>query len=657
MEKLEIKDLGEYTFLSNVRFSPDGNNLCFTVHKPNIEENEYDSNLWIYNLIEEKFYPLTASGKDQGFVWLNAKEILFISGRRMGVEEELEKEEKTRLFKINIHGGEAQHIATIDKKVTSMKHHDSKLILSIKEKIGEQAQLIREKKEKEKKKEEKSHLEEGKDYHVIDEIPYWQNGEGFTNKKRNHLYSFSLDSLELKKLVGGPKTVEFFDVKDTEICLNVNEFTEKKEIINYLYLYDLEEQKLSQLTEKELSIGRTKFLGENILFEATDKKAMGINTNKEIYLYDRDRETYDQQTNMDKTTYNAVLTDIRYGNGKTAAVEDNIYYFPSTEGYNVHLYQYSIEDGIECVFNEEGTIDYFDVKNDKIAFIGLRDNHPQELYLYDEKETQLSSFNELDKSFSAPEHFQVESNGRTIDAWVLKPVNFDKDDEYPTIFQVHGGPKTVYGEIHFNEFQLLAAHGFVVVFSNPLGSAGKGNDFANVLGKYGTQDYEDLMNVLDNAIERYDFIDEERLGVAGGSYGGFMTNWIIGHTDRFQAAVSFRSISNWISKFGTTDIGYYFVEDQHQATPWNNFKKLWERSPMKYAHKATTPTLLIHSREDLRCWEAEAFQMLTSLKYNGVESKLILFKDETHDLSRTGKPKQRMKRLEEMVNWFDKHLK
>ncbi len=140
--------------------------------------------------------------------------------------------------------------------------------------------------------------------------------------------------------------------------------------------------------------------------------------------------------------------------------------------------------------------------------------------------------------------------------------------------------------------------------------------------------------------------------------GGFMTNWIIGHTKRFKAAASQRSISNWISKFATTDIGYFFVEDQQASTPWKDVEKLWFHSPpLKYADKVVTPTLFIHSEEDYRCWLAEGLQMFTSLKYHGVESKLVLFKGENHELSRSGKPKHRIRRLKEITQWFNRHLK
>lgn len=165
------------------------------------------------------------------------------------------------------------------------------------------------------------------------------------------------------------------------------------------------------------------------------------------------------------------------------------------------------------------------------------------------------------------------------------------------------------------------------------------------------------MGFVDVVLERYPSIDQNRLGVTGGSYGGFMTNWIIGHTDRFKAAASQRSIANWVSMGCTTDIGYYFSDDQIGTTPWEDADKLWEASPLKYADKVKTPTLFIHSEQDYRCWLVEGLQMFTALKYHGVESRLCMFRGENHDLSRSGKPQQRIRRLREISDWFERYLK
>jgi len=196
-----------------------------------------------------------------------------------------------------------------------------------------------------------------------------------------------------------------------------------------------------------------------------------------------------------------------------------------------------------------------------------------------------------------------------------------------------------------------------VFFCNPRGGEGRGDAFADIRGKYGTIDYDDLMRFTDAVLEHYPQIDPARVGVTGGSYGGFMTNWIIGHTDRFAAAASQRSIANWISKSNTTDIGYTFNADQMQCTAWSDLEKIWFHSPLKYADRCVTPTLFIHSDEDYRCWMAEGLQMYTALKVHGCTARLCLFHGENHELSRSGKPKHRLRRLREITAWFDQYLK
>lgn len=657
MAKLNIDDLTDYTFLSNPNFSPDGEHICFSHHEIEEDENEYISTLWILATETEKMYKLTNSGKDSDFVWLNEEEILFTSGRKMGVDEKIDEEEekeKTKFFKINIHGGEAEHLFTVDKQVGSIKKSERGIFAM----VWEDAQQNNDEEQEEKENSDKDNqLEEGEDYHELDEIPFWSNEKGFSNKKRIHLYELDLNEEKMDLLVGGHKNVTDFDIQDDKICLIVTEYEDMMEVENYLFELELETGELEKLTDEVLRIDRARYIEEGILFEATDMERMGINTNREFYIYRHEKNDFEKLTDMDRSFGNSLLTDVRYGGGELVRVEKNNYYFLITEGYDVGLFKFSVKDGVEPIIDRGGSIDSFDIHNGEFVYVGLHEQRPQELYLYDGEEKRLTDFNDFDFDISKPEYFEVDSDGRKVDAWVMKPVDYEKGEVYPTILEIHGCPKCVYGTVHFHQMQILVNEGYAVVFSNPSGSSGNGDDFADITGEYGGRDYEDIMNVMDEALERYDFIDENRLGVTGGSYGGFMTNWVIGQTDRFDAAVSFRSISNWISKFSTTDIGYYFVEDQIRANPWDDVEKMWDHSPMKYADQVETPTLLISSREDYRCWEAEAIQMFTSLKYNDVESKLILFEEENHNLAREGRPKQRIKRLEKMLNWFDQHLK
>ena len=236
----------------------------------------------------------------------------------------------------------------------------------------------------------------------------------------------------------------------------------------------------------------------------------------------------------------------------------------------------------------------------------------------------------------------------SVKGYVMLPPNFNPTKKYPVILDIHGGPKTVYGQIYMHESQVWANAGYIVVLSNPRGSDGKGDAFADIRGKYGTIDYEDIMNFLDLALTKYPAADKTNLFVTGGSYGGFMTNWIVGHTNRFKAAVTQRSISNWLSFYGTSDIGYYFAKDQTAGHPVLDTEKLWNQSPIKYAPKMTTPLLIVHSDQDYRCPIEQGMQLFTVLKAQGVETKLLWMKNENHELTRAGKPQARLKNQKEI---------
>ena len=205
--------------------------------------------------------------------------------------------------------------------------------------------------------------------------------------------------------------------------------------------------------------------------------------------------------------------------------------------------------------------------------------------------------------------------------------------------------------------QYWTSQGYVVMFCNPTGSLGRGRYFGDVCGKTGINDYEDIMTFVDEVLKTYPQIDDKRLGVTGGSYGGFMTNWIIGHTGRFAAAASQRSTSNNISNEATTGNGSLFTESCLLAGQQRSDELLWEQSPLKFAEQATTPTLFIAALEDYCCYHVESLQMYTALNRIGVDTKVCLFRHENHGLSRTGRPEARIRRLQEITGWMDRYLK
>jgi dipeptidyl aminopeptidase/acylaminoacyl peptidase len=365
---------------------------------------------------------------------------------------------------------------------------------------------------------------------------------------------------------------------------------------------------------------------------------------------------------MDKSIGNSVGSDSRLGAAESGRADGERYFFQTTEDDSCFLNRLTADGRVERIIGLPGTVESFDVRGEVIVYVAFRGNHPGELCRWqDGREVQLTHLNEpalAGVTLATPEHFAVDrGDGVTVDAWIMRPAGMEPGKRYPAVLEIHGGPKTASSHIFFHEYQLLASRGYAVIFSNPRGSDGKGDEFGDLRGRYGTIDYEDLMAVVDEALARYEFIDPERLGVTGGSYGGYMTNWIIGHTDRFNTAVSQRSISSWVSFGYTTDIGYFFLPDQIGATPWEDVDKVWWHSPLRYADQVKTPTLFIHSAQDYRCWLPEGLQMFSALRYHGVESRLVVFEGENHELSRGGKPKHRVRRLNEILDWFDRYLK
>ena len=252
-------------------------------------------------------------------------------------------------------------------------------------------------------------------------------------------------------------------------------------------------------------------------------------------------------------------------------------------------------------------------------------------------------------------HFKA-SDGARVEGWGLIPPGRPKGGR-PAVLAIHGGPKTAYGAAFLIEFQMLAGAGIAVLYSNPRGSDGYGEEWAHAVhGHYGERDYQDLMEFVDRALRAGLGLSRRRLGVSGGSYGGFMTNWIVGHTNRFRAAVSQRGISNWVSFFGTSDIGYFFNPEHVGGLPWADPGQYVEKSPLTYAAQVHTPLLLTHGEQDLRCPIEQAEQFFIYLKRLGRTVKLARFPDENHELSRSGSPNRRMERLRLILEWFKERL-
>jgi dipeptidyl aminopeptidase/acylaminoacyl peptidase len=255
------------------------------------------------------------------------------------------------------------------------------------------------------------------------------------------------------------------------------------------------------------------------------------------------------------------------------------------------------------------------------------------------------------------EHIQLKRDGHTIEGWLLRPSHWQAGQKYPVVLSIHGGPHTAYGHEFFFEFQMLASQGFAVLFCNIRGSTGYGEQqTAATLGDYCGEDYQDLMAFYDLALDQYPWLDGNRAAVTGGSYGGLMVNWTITQHQRFKAAITDRTICNWLSFYGTSDIGYRFVYRELAGRVPQDFAKLWQMSPLRLSDQVKTPCLIIHGEEDQRCPIEQAEQWFVALKERGVETRFVRFPGENHELSRSGRPDRRIQRLEEMLAWLRQHL-
>lgn len=247
-------------------------------------------------------------------------------------------------------------------------------------------------------------------------------------------------------------------------------------------------------------------------------------------------------------------------------------------------------------------------------------------------------------------------DGTELQGWLVTPPNFNKKRKYPGILEIHGGPRAQYGFTFYHEMLYLASKGYVVFYTNPRGGGGRGETFAGtIFADWGGIDYLDCMAATDY-LEKLPYVNKKRLGVTGGSYGGYMTNWIIGHTNRFQAAVTQRSVVDLKSFNGTSDVGFD-LKREFAGFPWTNPETYEKCSPLTYVKNIKTPLLIIHSEQDLRCSIEQAEQLFVTLKLMKKTVEFVRFPEEPHGLSRHGRPDRRIARLEWILKWFDRYLK
>lgn len=648
-KRLEIEDILEYKFLSALRAAPDGERCAFCVSRAGAEENRYWTDLFLYE--EGRIRALTSHGLAGPAVWLGENTLLFPKP-----DAEARPEARTVYDTLDLETGEEAFHMEIPAAVTWISPLAN----------GMFAVLI------------KSYLPDralpadgdcgaqpcqDPDYIAADELPFRQDGLGITNGMRLRCCLFDPALGRLSPVSDPWQNIESICAEGNRIIFSPRRFEKNSKYLFYggVEVYDAETGKRDVLlddgTFRVYGVG---FLNGMPVFAGTRGLLHGYqNENSSFYRFDGGDGPVLFCAN-DRSVHNTVGTDVRYGEAAPFLPMNGGVYYVGTENGGAPLKFAGLDGKIRTLSGGEGAAGSFAVLKDRILCAGLWDNRPEELYVIkDGRQTLVSGFNEkitLERTLSAPEAFRFASAGLELDGYAIKPVDFHPEKKYPAILYIHGGHKCAFGPVYYHEMQVWANRGFFVLFCNPRGSDGRDDVFADVIGHYGFWEEEDLLAFRTACLERYPQIDADRMGIGGGSYGGFLTNWMIGRTHCFRCAVSQRGIASWVSMFFTSDTGYLFPCWDFETDVWMDPERYWTHSPLKYAGACDTPTLFIHSEDDYRCPYSEGISMFHALQYRGIESRLCIFKGESHGLSRSGKPRSRIKRLTEITRWFEEHL-
>lgn len=661
---ITTEDLLKFNLHSDPQFHPKGDSYAFVSTRIN-DKKEYESHLYVHKLGEDQPTKWTgASNRDsQPRYSPDGKSIAFQSNRS-GISQ---------IWLLATDGGEASQLTHFTYGASSPKwsKDGSKIIfqaaLESDADVTKQKELSKEERKKEAEEKQKKPI-------IIDRLKHKSDARGFHLDDRNQqIVSYDLKEESFTQLTKGEHDHHLQDISPCGgkvlFSANLSEDSDY-ELVSHLYLLNLASKEVTQFTEEAGAYGNARFSpdGKSIVCFGHAYEFDGATLAK-VLLFDI--ETKDKKNlseDWDFQLGDLMIGDMRIGASTTGPVWDESgdkLYFIATYDGKTTLNQVSISGERTVLYDDNNHVFGFAYDQNHSQFIlGISSPTEQgDFYLLDSSASEpkrLTKANPfLDEiSLSEPEELTITAeDGWEIQGWLLKPYGFEEGKKYPFVLEVHGGPHAMYGQTFFHEMQLLAAKGYVVLYTNPRGSHGYGQKFVDaVRGDYGGSDYTDLMSAVDYALENFSFIDEDRLGVTGGSYGGFMTNWIVGHTNRFKAAVTQRSISNWLSFYGVSDIGYFFTKWELGYDLLEDPKKLWEFSPLKYAENVETPLLIVHGELDYRCPVEQGEQLFIALKHLRKDVKFVRFPGANHELSRSGNPDMRMERLNHIVGWFEKHL-
>ena len=654
---IEIDDLLKIRFPHNAALSPDGGRVVFALARLDHEANEFRGHLWMVPVSGGEPRPFTADeARDTNPAWSpDGRWIAFLSnrdGRRRG-----RKRAAMQLWVIPSDGGEARQLTFFKSGVSQPAWSPDGRTLAFVSR-GASGEI---------------ETGEADDEMIVREIArakYKFDAMGFLEGYA-HIWTVPAEGGDPVRITEGDydHDAPAWLMGGREIVFVANRTPEADlSFVRDLWAADTQTRALRQLTHNTgpcVSPVPSPD-GAWVAFVGHDFHAKSA-TNFGVWIVPASGgEAVNLTAGLDRSVGNAVGSDVRLTPmfPTPAWTPDcGAIIFFSTSAGRTHLYRVEVADRtVRQLTDGDEVVADLAAAGGHVVYQRIGPASLDELWLLPPpgEPIRLAGFNDellAGLDLREPQHFSYAgADGWPMEGWMLTPPGFDPAKKYPAILRIHGGPHAAYGYAFNHYVALLAAHGYVVVWTNPRGSQGYGEAFTRaVVTDWGGKDSEDILRGTDHAIDQ-GFIDPNRVAVTGGSYGGFMTNWLIGHTPRFRCAITEVCVSNLFSFYGTSDIGATWGEMEWGATPWDDPGKLLRQSPLMYAKNVTTPVLIIANEADHRCPVEQSEQFYTALRKMGKEAVFLRFQGESHQMSSNGRPKPRIERLKRLLVWFDKYL-
>ena len=674
-------DLFKFAWIADPQISPDGSRVAFVRVWVNQKADRYENALWIVPTSGGPARQITAGPRDSSPRWSP-------DGKTLGFVRSPEKDgrpQPPQIYLLSLDGGEARPLTDVPRGAGGFDWSpDGKKIAFSSTDDG--------KKEPEKPNPENPESkdktpERVSDVRVISKAVYRSNGPGYLNPKaHSHIWTVSVSGATGEQPKAKQITKGNFDEGNlswspdgSRICFVARRVAEPYYEAPRTDLYSVAADGSDERKLLSFNGGMRDYTfsndGKRIAFGGS-LSPQPVQSYTQPDLFVANAEPGAAQKNLTETYDFDIGGGIggdqrapRGGGGGAGVVwskDDQWIYVNAAEHGAANLKRIDVATGkVEPLTKGAHEVQSYSVARDgsRMALLISTSTNIGDVFLLETATGKLNQLTRInDELFSQlnltdPEEIWYTSfDGKKIQAWIQKPPNFDPSKKYPFILQIHGGPHAAYGFTFTHEFQWMAAKGYVVLYTNPRGSTSYGQDFGNIIQyNYPGDDYKDLMAGVDEVVKR-GYIDTAKSGVTGGSGGGVLTNWTVGQTTRFAAAVSQRSIADWAGFWYTADFTL-FTPTWFRAAPWEDPKDFVNRSPITHVKNVTTPMMFIEGEADWRTPPNEGGEiMFRALKYRKIPTVMVRFPNESHELSRSGAPWHRVERLQHILNWFDKYL-